>query len=244
MKYRAMGCEDVYIAHITTEHFIRGVITINMRPHGSTRDLPVGLPVLGTSSPRLVIFPAVAVMDIFKIQTKTCVKGLWFACDAIQPKHIVRRAAFKMKADWTEYGGPLRLSMNLEYLQTQQRRSMDDRDVLVEPPLPLATSSSFLSSTMDSPQTVRSADDGESPEKKIPKEKGEETEIEGKRTRQGEPSLGNVDGLSMGMSNEEVMMSLGTGSSGNHHGSPMLDSPDTSKNTSIHPSDSAEKMRN
>jgi len=230
-----MGCEDVYIAHITTEHFIRGVITINMRPHGSTRDLRVGLPVLGTSSPRLVIFPAVAVMDIFKIQTKTCVKGLWFACDAIQAKHIVRRAAFKMKADWTAYGGPLRLSMNLEYLQTHHRRSMDDRGVFDEPPLPLATSSSFLSSTMDSLQTVRSADDGESPEKNIPEKKGEEMEIEGKRIRQGELSLGNVDGLSMGMSNEEVMMSLGNGSSGNYHGSRELDSPDSLRNTSYSP---------
>ena len=67
-KCRAMGCEDVYIAHITTGHFIRAVITINMRLHGSTRDLRLGLPVLGTSSPpRLVVFPAVAVMDIFKI---------------------------------------------------------------------------------------------------------------------------------------------------------------------------------
>jgi len=225
----AMGCGDVFIAHITTEHFIRGVITINVRLHGSTRDLRVGLPVLGTSSPRLVIFPAVAAMDIFKIQTKTCVKGLWFACDAIQAKHIVRRAAFEMTANWTEYGGPLRLSMDLEYLQTHHRRSsMDDRGFLDEPPLPLATSSSFLRSTSDSPQTVRSADDGESLEKKIPSKKV-------KRTRQEGLSLGNVSSLSMAMSNEEVM-SLGSASSGNHHGSPVLDSPATLTNMSATPS--------
>lgn len=178
-KYRAMGCENIYVAHITTKHFIRGVITINMRPHGSTRDIPVRLPVIGTSSPRLVIFPAAAVMDIFQIQTKTCVKDLWFACDAIEPKHIVRRAAFKLPADWRGYGGLTRLGMNLECLQIQHRRSVEDRGVLGEPPLLVATGSSFPCSSRDGPQIARSADDGESPEKEIPGQKGDEMEIEG-----------------------------------------------------------------
>jgi hypothetical protein len=181
-KYRAMGCENIYVAHITTKHFIRGVITINMRPHGSTRDIPVRLPVIGTISPRLVIFPAVAVMDIFQIQTKTCVKDLWFACDAIQPKHIVRRAAFKLPADWRGYGGLTRLAMNLECLKMQNRRSVDDRGGLDKPQL---LGSSFLCSSRDGPQIVRSADDGEGREKKISEQKGDEMEIEGEEDPAG-----------------------------------------------------------
>jgi len=77
-------------------------------------------------------------------------------------------------------------------------------------------------------RTLRSADDGESLEKKIPSK-------EVKRTRQEGLSLGNVSSLSMAMSNEEVM-GLATASCGNDHGSPVLDSPATLTNMSATPS--------
>lgn len=214
--YHAMGCSDVYIIHITTENFVRGTVNLRLRPHGTGQPRPVGLPFLGVLSPSLFIFPAVAVMDFFKIETKTCVKGLWFATDLIPPRHIVRRQARKMTVDWRGWDATWNLRPGIEGLEM---------GVTDDQPMPLA----LLAPRSPSPEstTPRTAETGTSPsEDGSDKLKGSDP------TGSPEMSVGpdsgcDVDTIMMGGADDVGREAMGT--------SPdtLTDSPATAKSSAF-----------